>query len=275
MGTRHLENQANSRYKTGKTNYQDVIKVRIRKKLLVENLQTLKEQQKNLEFRIRELLNLPHSIPVGNPKPIKANTRIMDINLIIEKAFVKRQELRIIKENIVKMKKMIELAESQIYPSYNTDFSFFSNNAINSIGAFAKKSNFSTDHSLTMGAGIPKNAWFGMNDAYLRQTKQKLMALKSDLAKAKSKTSTLISNAWFNLDRDIREANLYKKEIVSLAKSALDISSRGYETGTVLFADVIDSYMNWLNINISLEQKHSNIGISRANLIKTVGGQYE
>ncbi|KPA16960.1 Outer membrane efflux protein [Candidatus Magnetomorum sp. HK-1] len=267
-----LENQANTRYKTGKTSFQDVIKVRIRKKLLAENLRTLDEKQKNMEYSIREILNLSHLTPIGLPDHEHTKRSVPDINIIIEKAMKTRQELKIIKLRINKMETMIEMAETKIYPSFSNDYSLFSNDAINSVGSAAMKPGFSTQLSIFMGAGLPKNAWFGSNDAYLRQSRQKLLAIKSDLEKARVKTSTLIRNAWFSLDRDIREARLYKNEIISLARSALDASNRGYETSKVSFADVIGSYMNWLDVNLLMERKLSNIGISRANLIKIIGG---
>jgi len=197
---------------------------------------------------------------------------IPKISLIIEQAMKTRQELKMIQSRIDKMEKMIELAETKIYPTFATDASFFSNDAINSVGSAAMKSAFSSQLSLYMGAGLPKNAWFGKNDAYLKQSREKLLAINSDLEKARVQTSTLIRNAWFKLDQGVREATLYQKEIVSLARSALDASNRGYETGKVSFADVIGSYMSWLDVNLLMERKLTDIGISRTNLIKIIGG---
>jgi outer membrane protein TolC len=88
--------------------------------------------------------------------------------------------------------------------------------------------------------------WFGTKDAYLRETWQKLSALKEDLNQAEVSTYRMVRDAWFKLDRARRETALYFDDVVQLSRSAVDVSTRGYESGNVSFADVIDSYMIWL-----------------------------
>ena len=65
---RHLEQVAAIRYETGSTNYQDVIKIRIQRELLEEDLDTLREKQRNVESKILEILNLPPENKVGLPE---------------------------------------------------------------------------------------------------------------------------------------------------------------------------------------------------------------
>ena len=73
------------------------------------------------------------------------------------------------------------------------------------------------------------------------------------------------------MDKAKREAALYRDTVVDLSKSALDVSTRGYESGTVSFADVIGSYTNWLDVGLALARKVSDIGVARAELEQAVG----
>ena len=58
---------------------------------------------------------------------------------------------------------------------------------------------------------------------------------------------------------------------VDLSQTSLEVSTRGYETGKVMFADVFASYDLWFKARLSLERKRSDVGIHWAKLEKTVG----
>ena len=113
--------------------------------------------------------------------------------------------------------------------------------------------------------------WYGIDDAYLFQTRKNLMALREDLKKAEVATNTMVRNNWFKLDQANRETKLYKKSIIELSRAALDVSIQGYESGEVSFADVIASHTLWLGTNLTLERKYADVGIAWAELQRAVG----
>jgi outer membrane protein TolC len=133
------------------------------------------------------------------------------------------------------------------------------------------KPTFGTSLSTTRGQGLPKNAWFGTRDAYLRETRHRLGALRADLADAEARTRLMVRQGWFDLDRARRERALYRNRLLELARTSLEVSTRGYETGDVSFADVIASYNGWLDINLSSERRNSDVGIARVELERRVG----
>jgi hypothetical protein len=268
---KRLESVANSRYESGRTSYQDVIKVRIRREVLDENLITLREKQKNLEAKTREILNLSPTVKLGLPEtaqPAGSVPVLQDLYLVARE---RRQELRSLRAQINKMELMIEMAETMILPGYTLNHSLYGNEPVNDTGSFAKREAFPIRTNASSGAGLPKMPWYGTEDAYLRETRQKLYALREELKQAETKTNTMVRNTWFDIDRAGREAALYRDEIVKLSRSALDASTRGYESGNVTFADVIDSYTTWLQANLTLEKKRSDFEIAWAELEQVVG----
>ena len=105
----------------------------------------------------------------------------------------------------------------------------------------------------------------------MRETRQKLKALKAELIQIEAATDNLVRNSWFDLDRAKREEILYRQTVVKLSQAALEVSTRGYETGKVTFADVIASYNTWLRANLTLARKESDLGIARAELGRVLG----
>jgi cobalt-zinc-cadmium efflux system outer membrane protein len=267
----YLEEVATTRYEAGKTSYQDVIKVRINRETLAENLKTLKERQKNVEINILSLLSLPGDTRLGKPKSVKPSVSVPKINTLIGLARENRQEILRLHAKIDKMELMVELAETMIIPPFTLNLSLNENNAVKSVGTFNKKESFPVSTTASRGAGLPKNPWYGANDAYLRQTRQKIAALRANLKSLEDKTTMLVRNAWFELDRSKREESLFANTVVELSKTTLDVSTRGYESGKVMFADVFESYAIWFKANLTLERKRSDIGIFLAELERIVG----
>ncbi len=170
-----------------------------------------------------------------------------------------------------KTERVIEMAETMIIPPYTLNLSLYEDEAINQVGSMATKDGFPVSTKGSTGFGLPKMPWYGVQDAYLRQTQQELNALRSDLEKEEAGTFTLVRNAWFRLDLAKREESLYGASILELTRTALEVSTQGYEAGNVSFADVISSYGSWLDANLAAERELSALGIARAQLENAVG----
>jgi outer membrane protein TolC len=268
---KHLEQVANTRYEAGKTSYQDVIKVRINRETMEEDLTTLRERRRNVEAKIREVINLLPDVDLGSPILIRSPEKIPSLSKLYDVAQRRRQELLRLRAMVGKTERMIEMAETMILPPFTLNFSLYEDEAVNMVGSIAEKDPFSIRTEVSTGAGLPKMPWYGTKDAYLRETWQKLSALKEELNQAEVSTHTMVRDAWFELDRARRETALYYDDVVQLSRSALDVSTRGYESGNVSFADVIDSHTIWLRANLMLERNRSDLGIAWAKLEQVVG----
>lgn len=175
------------------------------------------------------------------------------------------------RENIERMAQMVEMAEKMILPSFSLGFSAYEDEAVMQVGGNAKKETFSTGTMAGTGAGLPIKPFYGTRDSYLRETRLKLSAIKEELKGAEAATRTMVRSRWFDLDTARREAALYGGEVISLSKSALEVVSRGYEAGSVSFADTIAAHTEWLNANLTYYRKQSDIGAARAELERVVG----
>ena len=268
---RRLEQVATTRYETGGTSYQDVIKVRIQRELLEEDLNTLLERQQNWESKILEILNLPPETRIGLPENREPIRTLPPLSSLYKLAHDRRQELRRMRARVGKMERLIEMAETMIIPPYTLGFSFFEDEAVSQVGSVATQEDFSVTTKSSTGSGLPIMPWQGVQDAYLRQTQQELNALRRELEKEEAGTFTLVRNAWFRLDLAKREESLYRTSILELTRMALEVSTQGYEAGNVSFADVISSYRSWLDANLAAERELSALGIARAQLENVVG----
>jgi outer membrane protein TolC len=91
------------------------------------------------------------------------------------------------------------------------------------------------------------------------------------LKQTEASTVNKVRSGWFEMDRARREISLFKNKVVNLSKSALDVTTRGYESGSVPFADVIAAHTIWLDANLSLANQQSRLGVAWAELEQVVG----
>jgi len=75
-----------------------------------------------------------------------------------------------------------------IYPPYSLNFSLFQDEAIAQVGTMAMKETFPVKVTASTGRRPSADAWYGTNDAYLRETRQKLAPLRQDLKKTEDET---------------------------------------------------------------------------------------
>ncbi|MBV5267389.1 MAG: TolC family protein, partial [Burkholderiaceae bacterium] len=266
-----LELSARKRYEVGKETLQDVVRVQIQQGKLREELNTLKEEQKSLQTNIRKIADLTPGSDIGFPAIREPRRELPAIDRVSDLAMEQNQELRTIRARIGGMERMIEMAETEIYPSFTQNLSLFENKAVVQVGTINPEAPFADVAKYYMGEGLPKNPWFGLGDAYLWETREKLKALRNELKNAENGMRFRVREGWFKLDLAIREERLYTKNIRELSRLSAEVTSLRYEAGVAQMRDVIEFYMTWFEACLTSERKKSEIGIARADLDEIVG----
>lgn len=269
-----LNDVATILYKSGKTSFQDIIKINIKIEVLKEDLITLSSKKKNIEAKLNELLNLPVNTRMGKVILSDPSKKIPEPEDLYPLARKNRQELKVIRHQISKIKNMIEMAESMIQKPFTLNFSIYEDGAINSVGSGADKPSFPEKTMSSTKNGSPLKPWYGVDDPWLNQTKQNLLSLNQTLVKQENAADRMVREAWFKVDKDKREFDLYKNRILSLSKSALDVTTREYESGSIPFSQAIGSYTYWLKVKLTISKKQTDLGNSIATLEEMIGTSF-
>ena len=269
-----LKSVATILYKSGKTSFQDVIKINIKTAVLKEDLVTLATKKRNVQIIIIELLNLSSDTKTGRPVYKHPNYQIASPEKLYHVARQKNQALKILRHKINKLEKMIEMAESMILSPFTLNLSAYGGDPVQSTGTGAQKLSFPEKTMASGENNAPVKQWYAVDDPWLRQTKQNLSSLEKTLVNEEHKTDSNIQAAWFNVDKNKRELDLFKNLILELSKSALDVSTREYESGTIAFSEAIDSYTSWLKVKLLIAQKQRDLGVAVANLENITGKSF-
>lgn len=271
-----LESSVTRQYETGRAKIPELTRVKIQKEKMRVELLTISEQGLNIEKRLKSLLLLPFSAKIGAPAGgdgAKSFLLPNDPNLdhLIHASLKHRQELEKIRTMIFRMELMIEMAETEIYPGVTPNLALTENRAVTGSGTMKMEEPFAVSVSASMGSGLPKMPWTGLSEAYLRETRQRLLALKEELKAKEAETAADVREAWFSNDQAKREAALYRNEIDSLSRLNFSVSSKAYETGAIAFSETMDAVLLMFETSLITERKKADFFISLAGLEQTVG----
>lgn len=263
------------KYESGTSSLRELIAVQIQKEKMLQERVTIREERRNTEIELLAILNLPPSTRIGEPALRKAGAAPPSPEEAISLALQRRQELKKIRAMISRMELMIEMAETEIQPGFTQNLSLSDNQAVRQAGTMSMEAPFAVSTTASMGAGLPKAPWTGLSEAYLRETRQRLEALRRGLAGAEAETGANVREAWFAADKAIREAALYENRVTALSKLAFTTALADYESGAMPFSDLVDSLISLLDDGLTAERKRADAGRAMAVLEERIGGSWK
>jgi len=267
----NLDRSVASRYESGKTSFQDLVRIRIEREKAREELKTLVEERKNREAEIRGLLALPPEIAVGTPAYREVWAVLPGQAKLESLALARRQEVRAADAMVGRMERMLEMVETMTYPGFDLGLTPPPRGVIAPSAESSGMGGSADGARQVAAAKAPNRLFFAADEAYVREIRQRIAALKSEREAVRAETLVGVRNAWFASDRARREEALYAAKVLGLSKSALESSLQGYAAGNVGFSDLLESYTGWLGANLARQRARVDIGITRSGLEAAVG----
>jgi outer membrane protein TolC len=262
---------AASLYRSGKTSYQDVIKVTIKIETLSQDRVSLENDAAVIKVRLLELMNLRADTRMGPVTAGPLPQTIPDPGVLAAVARKHRQELAALRFQIRRVQSMLEMSESMTEARFTLGLSYQETDHVNTAGTGALQPAFAEKTMAAMKNNRPKNSWYGVDSPWIQQTRQSLAGLEHTLTARENATDRMVEDAWAKIDKLRRELDLYQDRILPMTKSALDVSTREYETGAIPFSQAIGSYTDWLAVKLTIAKKTRDLGTALVELESIVG----
>jgi len=171
------------------------------------------------------------------------------------------------------MERMLEMIETMTYPGFDLGLTAAPRgvSAPSAGDSGMGGSAGGTGQPAAAAAKAPGRPFIAADESYVREIRQRILALKSEREAIKAQTLVDVRAAWFAADRARRVEALYAAKVLGLSQSALESSLQGYAAGNVGFSDLLESYTGWLEANLAHRRARADIGIARAGLEAAVG----
>jgi outer membrane protein TolC len=266
-----LEEAARARYEAGKTSLPELLGAGVDRERLRTEIVTLREERRAAAARLGALIDLPAGALVGSPAVAPPGAAVPPVAALVPIALAHRQELRRMRADASRMERMIEMAGKEVLPGYTPRLSLFENRAAVQVGIAAAEETFPTTAAAGEGAGAPRRPWSGVGQAYLRETRAALGALRSRIRAEELDTASRVQDAWFAVDRARREGASYRERIGALSRLAADVAEENYRAGTGSLTEALAAVSGRLEVERETARREADLGIAVAELGALLG----
>ena len=261
---KRMETISETRYSTGETSQQDVLKAQAEITMLKQRLLEFEQQQTTLKAKLNLLMDRPADAPLGLTVTAPAAEVDADASNLIAKAKRIRPEIKNAQAEIERSQTQRELMGKGSFPNYRLGVEY------RNVGV--DWSNFSrSDDMLMVTVGVDLPIWRTKYRAGVREAEKMIESSRADLDAAEHRTAYDVQYAHFKLLTAKRMLELYRTALIPQAEARLSASEAGYRTGKTGFLDLLESERFLLNARLMEAMAEGNLGGALARLERAVG----
>ncbi len=236
-------NVAQAEYRVDKGKYSHVIMVQVELAKLTDAIITLEDKRTTVQATLNALLNRKPDSPLGEAAEIEPALPQSGREEITAIAVRNRQEIRKLTYMIQRMDLMVQMASRMTYPDATLGASYFEYRMKQSPGFMPKKT-----------LNERKEVLFGYGDAYVREMRLKVDALRDRLRNLENKTQAKVKELYSGLDAAQRSLELHRKTLLPQARQAEKAAGQGYRNGNTSFITYLDAQRSLLKFQLMERQ---------------------
>ena len=263
---RQIEETARSKLATGTAQKSHVLQTQVQIAQLENDLITLERQRDTVRVRLLELLDLPVATRLGTAEatplePVPTNREALE-----QRARERQPAILAATARAARKGAMIELAEQASYPALSPGLSLMEGISFATGGSTKAREPFGTRPK-----GKP-DPWFGSKESYLREARSAEQAARKDVATARNRTLSRLTDAWNALDTARRLYELYTHQQIGQAEQAYRDASSAYANDRVEFMSVLDALRQYLRFQLDRQRAERDHHQAYARLEAALGG---
>ena len=262
----------NARYASGQGTLADLTGAQVDVEKARTERETALVERGVFEARLRALLALPRDTVLGAPRGTEAVPATADAGALAGMALERRQELLRMRAMAERMELMLQMTEREIAPGFALGASSFENQPLMQDGTMAMREPFAAVGTAAEGAGSPKLPTAGRTAGYVRETRERLAALREEIRAEEEATVAGVREAWFAFDRTAREARLWSLKVGELTRLASETQDRAYRAGRATLPEALGAARTASESALEAERRRAQHGEAWAALEAAVGG---
>jgi outer membrane protein, heavy metal efflux system len=258
-------------YESGKGPLANVATAQVELEKNLTEMETVAGERVVIETGLRSLLALPRDAVLGLPRGSEPLPPAGDPAALAVLALDRRQELRRLRAEESRMERMIQMAEREVVPGFSLELSLFENSPLEQAGTMAMAEPFPSSVPAAEGIGTPVRAFSGRTAGYVRETRERLAALREEIRGAEQSTVARVREAWFAYDRARREERLWAQRVVELTRLASETMERSYRAGRATLPEALESARVARESALTAARRRADAGQAWAALEMTIG----
>ncbi len=226
---RQIERIARARYSVGKGQQQDVLKAQVEESTIAQQLEMLNQRKMSIEARIQSLV--ASDIPLNRPADVKLSALTQTLEALL--ATLPNQSPRLKSKEAVLDSRAVGIKRSKkdYRPDFGVSFQWLKTGAP-----------FSDYYMATAEMKVPLYFWrkqrLGVEESVAR-----FQEARHDYLAERQEQSFQVKDLYFIAKTSERLIALYQEGVIPQSALSLESSLAAYETGTVDFLTVLNSFL--------------------------------
>ena len=257
---RAFRNNAETLYKTGKVQQQDLLQADVEIGQQRQRQLTLMRMRRVAQARINTLLHLPPESPVP-PSPGEVPTRgtLPDETTLRAVALARRPDLQAMADHIEAERAALCLAHKEYYPDFE---------------AMAAYDEFWNERQLRPQLAVRMNlpVRLAKRDAAVREAEAKLGERIAELNRLTDEVNFAVDQAYQETGESDKTVSLYEKTILPAAEQNVKSAQTSYITSKIPFISLIEAERSVVDLRDRYYEATADAFRRRAALERAVGG---
>lgn len=252
-----FENVAQSKYSSGLTKNQDLLKVQVELGKLENDLKSLEDLRLPVTHRLVALLNLPPETrlvwPEEKLEALPSDERYADMNRLMEELKTKNPQLMAMKESVARNEDSVKLAKREYVPDVTVGVT-----QIETGPAVMPNLADSGKDPLTVMVSVNVPIWFHRINAEIQQAEASLEAAEYRREGTEDELLSALAMVHYKLRDARRQSALYQEALIPKAVQTLNATKSAYESGGMDFLSLIDAQRMLLNFQLAYYRHNAN-----------------
>lgn len=261
-----IRDVANTRYKTGQTSQQDVLRADLEISGVETELIRLRQKLKSGQAALSRLLHIAPQTNVLALDEIPRHQMDLNLEALQEQAIAARPELHAQLAAIQRDRQAVQLARLNYKPDVTLGLNWInvSNSGVSPVA--------NGDDAFMMSAGINMPIYRKRLDSQIRSAEAKVVATARQYDAIKDNTLEEVTDLFAKIESQKELLVLFEEDILPKARLTLEVSSRAYNVGEVDFLQLIDNWRQLLRYEISYRRQEASLQQTLAQLERVIGG---
>ena len=261
-----IRDVANTRYKTGGTSQQDVLRADLEISNVENDLIQLRQKLESGQARLARLLHIASETRVEAVAALPDELLPQNLTSLQQQAVSARPELHAALAAVFRDQHAANLARLDYKPDVTLGFSWIDV----ADGGLAKSANGQDALLLTAGINLP--VYKKRLDSSVRSAEAGAVASARNYDAMKDATLEEVTDLFARTNSHQQMLTLFEEDILPKARQTLQVSSQAYNVGEVDFLQLIDNWRQLLRYEVNYRRLEANLRQSLAELEQVVGG---
>lgn len=252
-----VQQVAESRYRVGQGNQQDVLKAQLQHTKILQEIAHHHQEEGELEAQLKQLLNRPQTEPDIVAEALTPTFLLYSDAQVLQLAQEKNPDLRAKQQMIQREEARVELAQKNFRPDFTADYMYQHTN-----------SQTRDYYMATVGIRLPNR---GRVKAEVAEAEQNRERAKQELQAEIQRVLAEIKQQYVVVRSSEERLNIYKGGLIPQADATFRAGMAGYQANRQDFETLLGNFLDVLNLDLQYRSEMADHESALARLERLTG----